>query len=149
MKLARALAIAASLVASFGAGYVFNTAKGLAMSKTAYVKTSEPLLLSAEGESKYYYLLPPNTPMYRDQSYPEGHTRYIVYVNIKSAFASQAVESDKPNLIDPIWAYTLKKDDIRKLVSDVPLSKDDLVSILKARKMTREDLADIVREWTD
>lgn len=119
------------------------------MSKTQYLKLSEPLLLSAGGESKNFHMLPAGTPMYKDQSFPEGHTRYIVYVNFKGAFAAEVVKSEKPNLVDPIWAQAVNKDDVQQLIAETPVSKDDLVRILKARKMTREELAQIVREWRE
>lgn len=94
-------------------------------------------------------MLPAGTALYKDESFAEGHTRYIVYVNIKVAFDVKKVESDKPNLIEPIRAYPVQRDDVPDLIGQTPISKDDLVRILKARKMTREELAQIVREWRD
>ena len=119
------------------------------MSKTEYLKLSEPLLLNAEGETKYFHMLPAGTAMYKDYSFPEGHTRYLVYVNVKGDFQATKEVSDKKNLIDPIWGYTVKKDDIRQLIDETPISKDDLVRILKARKITREEFAQILREWEE
>ena len=119
------------------------------MSKTTYLKLQEPLLLNAEGAQKDFHMLPAGTALYKDESFPEGHTRYIIYVNIKGAFNAEKLESDKPNLIDPIWAYPVQRDELSDLLAETPVSKDDLVRILKARKMTREELAQIVREWRD
>ena len=119
------------------------------MPNTEYLKLSEPLLLNAEGERKYFHMLPVGTAMYKDHSFPEGHTRYIVYVNVKGEFKNEKVESEKRNLIDPIWGETVKKDDLKILMGEMPISKDDLVRILKARKLTREELAQIVREWQE
>lgn len=119
------------------------------MSKTSYFRLEEPLLLQADGDLKNFHMLPAGTALYQDQSFAEGHTRYIVYVNIKGAIATERVESDKPNLVDPIWAYPVQRDDVSTLIADTPVSREDLVRILKARKMTREELAQIVREWQD
>jgi hypothetical protein len=146
---ARSVVFIASIAAAFALGLVFHKSGVRSMPKTQYLKLSEPLLLNAGGELKYFHMLPAGTPMYKDESFPEGHTRYIVYINIKGAFQAEAIESDKPSLIDPIWAYTVKKDEVQQLMADTPISKDDLVRILKARKMTREELAQIVREWRE
>jgi hypothetical protein len=72
-----------------------------------------------------------------------------VYLNIKGEFQSEKITSDKPGLIDPIWAYPVAREDVGKLVADTPVSKDELSRILKARKMTREDLAQILRDWKE
>ena len=119
------------------------------MSHTEYLKLSEPLLLNAEGKTKYFNMLPVGTAMYKDYSFPEGHTRYIVYVNIKGEFQAEKAVSDKKNLIDPIWGETVQKDDLKQLMAETPVSKNDLVRILKARKVTREELAQILREWEE
>ena len=119
------------------------------MSKTVMYKLKEPLLLNAEGDERYFHMLPAGTVLYLDQSFPEGHSRYRVYINFKGKFEHDIIESDKPDLIDPIWAYIIAKEDIKKLLAETPVSKDDLVRILKARKVTRDDLADIVRNWKD
>lgn len=119
------------------------------MSKTTYLELQEPLLLHAGGDLKNFHMLPAGTALYEDRSFPEGHTRYIVYVNIKADFAQKQVTPDKPNFISPIWAYPVQPDDLPTLIAQTPISKDDLVRILKARKMTREELAQIVREWQD
>jgi len=117
--------------------------------KTQYLKTMEPLLLNAGGETQYFHLLPSGTPLFKDHSFPEGHTTYVAYINIKGAFAAETLETDKVNFSAPIWARTVQKEEVSKLMSDVPVSKDDLVRIMKARKMTREELAQIVRDWKD
>jgi hypothetical protein len=137
------------LVAAFVGGILFHQFGISIMSKTTYLKLQEPLLLNAEGDLKNFHMLPAGTPLYKDESFPEGHTRYIVYINIKGDFSAEIVESNKPNLVDPIWAYPVQRSDLPGLIAETPVSKDDLVRILKARKMTREELAQIVREWRD
>jgi hypothetical protein len=136
----------------FGAGMLFQKFGVPMMKKTTYLQIQEPLLLEVhepEAQQRDFHMLPAGTPLYHEYSFPEGHTTYRVYINIKANFAAKEIVSDKPNLIDPIWAYPVKPEDLPKLIANTPVSKDDLVRILKARKMTREDLAQIVREWTD
>jgi hypothetical protein len=142
--------IAAAMVASVALGALLQEYGVLHMPKrTQYLKTKEPLLLNAGGETRDFHLLPAGTPLFKDHSFPEGHTTYIAYVNIKGDFAAEHIETDKVNFSAPIWARPVDKEEVSKLLSDVPVSKEELVSILKARKMTREDLAQIVREWKD
>jgi hypothetical protein len=149
MKFARTIVLGLCIAGAFAIGAVTQKLGVLTMKNTEYLKLSEPLLLSAEGEAKYFHMLPVGTAMYKDYSFPEGHTRYIVYINVKSEFQAEKIVSDKKNLIDPVWGETVKKDDLRKLMAETPISKDDLVRILKARKITREELAQIVRDWTE
>jgi len=145
----RKVGIAAAVISAFLLGSFLQKVGAFQMSGTKYLKTAEPLLLASNVEGKYFHMLPAGTAMYEDYSFPEGHTRYIVYVNFKGALAAEIVESDKPNLKSPIWAYPVEKDDVQKLLAEAPISKDDLVRILKARKITREELAQIVREWRE
>jgi hypothetical protein len=139
----------ALLATGFCGGIFFQKFGVTAMSKTTYLELQEPLLLHSGGDLKNFHMLPPGTALYADRSFPEGHTRYIVYINIKADFARKQVTSDKPNFIAPIWAYPVQPSDLSTLISETPVSKDDLVRILKARKMTREELAQVVREWQD
>jgi hypothetical protein len=149
MNIRRLIFSAALLAAVFCAGFFFHTIQDFIMPQTTYFKLEEPLLIESEGEDRNFHVLPAGTPLYKDKSFPEGHTRYIVYVNIKGGPALGKIESDKAQLIDPIWGYPVQPEDIPALVAQTPVSKDELVRILKARKMTREELAQIVREWRD
>ncbi len=137
-----------TIVTAFSAGALAQKLGAFTMT-TKYVKLTEPLLLHSAGQLEYFHLLPQGTPMYKDISFAEGHTRYIVYVNIKGPFESESVVSEHRNWVEPIWAHRVAKDEVKTLVNETPISKDDLSRILKARKMTREDLAQIVRDWTD
>lgn len=149
MNPARALALFGMVATTFVGGILFQKYGIPLISTTTYFKLEEPLLLEAEGEMKNFHMLPAGTALYKDQSFAEGHTRYLVYLNIKGDVATEKIESDKPNLIDPIWAYPVQCDDLPDLISETPIGKDDLVRILKTRKMTREDLAQIVRDWQE
>lgn len=149
MSVFHAILLGLSFAGAFAVGAIAQKSGVLNMSNTEYIKLSEPLLLNAEGETKYFHMLPVGTAMYKDYSFPEGHTRYIIYVNIKGEFQAEKVVSGKKNLIDPIWGETVKKDDLKQLINETPISKDDLVRILKARKITREEFAQILREWKE
>lgn len=152
MKVLRIAGLVALLALMFGGGMLFQKFGVPIMKKTTYLVTQEPLLLEVhepDRQQRDFHMLPAGTPMYHEYSFPEGHTTYRVYVNIKGSFASKEVVSDKPNLIDPIWAYPVSPEDLPRLIANTPVSKEELVRILKARKMTREDLAQIVREWRD
>jgi hypothetical protein len=146
MKRLHAIGVLALVAGAFAAGAISATYGGIRMSGTKYQKTLEPMLLAAEGEAKNFYMLPPGTPLYKVRSYAEGHTTYLVYLNIKGKFANQAMESEHENLIDPIWATPVEVDDVPKLLGETPLTRDDLVRILKARAVSKDDLAYIVRE---
>lgn len=119
------------------------------MSKTVYLKTSEPMLLGTDGQVQDFHMLPAGAALYKFKDFPEGHTTYVAYINIKGPFEAERVESDKANLIDPMWAMKIRPEEVAPLVANTPISKDDLVRILKARKMTRDDLAQLVRDWKD
>jgi hypothetical protein len=138
-----------TLVFSFAVGIFFEKYGASIMTKTVYLKTKEPMLLGTEGQVEDFHVLPAGAALYKFKDFPEGHTTYIAYINIKGEFASERVESDKANLIDPMWALKIRPEEVRVLLDSTPVSKDDLVRILKARKMTRDDLAQIVRDWKD
>jgi hypothetical protein len=149
MTTGRHILHATLLVGIFFAGFFFHAIQDRIIAHTTYFKLEQPLLIEAEGEAGNFHVLPAGTPMYKDASLPEGHTRYIVYVNVKGGPALQKVESDEAQLIDPVWGYPVRPEDVPAPVAETPVSKDELVRILKARKMTREELAQIVREWRD
>jgi hypothetical protein len=121
----------------------------LKMDNVKYIKTAEPLLFNTGKYPTYFYLLPAGTSMYKFLSFSEGHTTYIIYVDIKDDFAYENMDSDKPDLIDPIWTYTIENDEVSEMIAKAPISKDDLLRILRARKISRDELAQIVREWKD
>ena len=152
MNAPRILGFTALLAAMFGAGMIFQKLGVPMMQKTSYLVLQEPLLLEVlepEAQQRDYHMLPAGTALYKDYSFPEGHTRYIVYVNVKAQVATKTVVSEKPNFTAPLWGEPVRQEDLSLLLAGTPVSKEDLVRILKARKMTREDLAQIVREWKE
>lgn len=122
------------------------------MKKTEYLELQEPLLLHilAPGSQRQdFHMLPAGTPLYEEYSFPEGHTQYRVYINIKADFSAKQVTSDKRNFTAPIWAEPVETEDLSRLMSSTPISKEDLVRILKARKTTRDELVQLLHEWQD
>lgn len=116
--------------------------------KMSKVHTLEfPLLLGADEQSKNFHLLPKGTTLYYDRSYPEGFTRYKVYINI-DRMPLKLTQLNDPYLIKPIDAYAPSKDDLAKLLSQYPLSKDDLSAILKTSPITKEEIRELLVEYS-
>lgn len=111
-----------------------------------HVLTS-PMLLASPKTSKVQHLLPAGTTLYFDKSFPEGFTRYKVYVNVDRFPLALADQTD-PNLIDPIEATPIDANDLRKLLNDYPLGRDDLSAILKSSKLSREDIRKVLEEYS-
>ncbi|WP_423203653.1 hypothetical protein PGC34_16130 [Pseudomonas kribbensis] len=116
------------------------------------VKTKEPLLIEGQGGDDNYYVLPMGTTLYHDKSFPEGHDRYVVYLNHKGAIAHEEVPM-KPeyggSFIDPLWLANIDADTLKDIFKRFPLSKKDISAALKANEITKDDLADIIRAMPD
>lgn len=150
MKTYRPLLLCAvTAVLSFALGMVFQKNGDSIMSKTIYLKTAEPMLLGTDGQVQDFHVLPAGAALYKFKDFPEGHTTYLAYINIKGPFAAERIEANEANLIDPMWAMRVRPEEVAVLLQNTPISKDDLTRILKARKVTRDDLAQLVRDWKD
>lgn len=112
------------------------------------IKTKEPLLIEGPNGDENYYVLPLGTTLYHDMSFPEGHDRYVVYLNHKGAIAHDEVPM-KPeyggSFIDPLWISNIDVDTLKEIFKRFPLSKEDVVAAIKSNEITRDDLADIIR----
>ena len=106
-----------------------------------------PLLLEGSGEKGRYYLLPKGTTLYFDKSYPEGFVRYKIFVNV-DRFPLHSTELADPTEIRPITAFGIDKSDLKRLLSEYPLSKDDLVSILKSGQLSKEEIRETLAEFS-
>jgi hypothetical protein len=109
-------------------------------------KLESPLLLSSNTTSTNMHMLPKGTVLYFDQSYPEGFTRYKVYVNI-DRMPLKLSELADPTLIDPLEAKALDQADLKKLPKNYPLTKQDLSAILKSSLMSKEEIKDVLTEF--
>ena len=70
--------------------------------------TKQPMLVSSNTASTVMHLLPAGTTLYFDKSYPEGFTRYKVYVNVDRMPLALRELAD-PNEIDPLEARAFDK----------------------------------------
>ncbi|RON72681.1 hypothetical protein BK671_00875 [Pseudomonas fluorescens] len=116
------------------------------------IKTEEPLLIEGLNGDENAYVLPLGTTLYHDKSFPEGHDRYVVYLNHKGAIAHEEV-SMKPeyggSYIDPLWLANVDADNLKEIFKRFPLSKKDIAAAIKANEITKDDLADIIRSMPD
>jgi len=67
--------------------------------ETKYIELKEDFILTNGSVLKKGALLR------IDQSYSEGHTRYILYINYKGEAGMELKKYDKENLINPYWMY--------------------------------------------
>lgn len=116
------------------------------------IKTKEPLLIEGPNGDDNFYVLPPGTTLYHDKSFPEGHDRYVVYLNHKGAIAHEEVPM-KPeyggSFIDPLWLANVDADTLKEVFKRFPLSKKDIAAAIQANELTKDDLADIIRSMPD
>jgi hypothetical protein len=116
------------------------------------IKTKEPLIIEGPNGDENYYVLPLGTTLYHDKSFPEGHDRYVVYLNHKGAIAHEEVPM-KPeyggSFIDPLWMSNIDADTLKEIFNRFPLSKKDVAAVIKANGITKDDMADIIRSMPD
>ena len=112
------------------------------------MKTQEPLLIEGPQGDEQAYVLPPGTILYHDKSFPEGHDRYVVYLNHKGAIAHEEVPM-KPeyggHFISPLWISNVDADALKSIFKRFPLSREDVAAAIKSNEITKDDLADIIR----
>ena len=121
---------------------VWNTSS---MTKVHTLKA--PLLLSSPEQSKNMHLIPKGTTLYFDKSFPEGLSRYKVYINIDRMPLALKELSD-PTEINPIDAAAPSQSDVRKLLLDYPITKDDLSAILKSGQLTKDEIRQLLVEFS-
>ena len=103
------------LAGAFACGMLFQRYGVPVLTNTTYFKLKEPLRLQSEStaEASDFHMLPTGTALYKDWTFPEGHTRYLVYLNVKGPIAAERVDSNQSNLVDPIWAYRVQRKDFQ------------------------------------
>lgn len=110
-------------------------------------KLKFPLMLSGSGPQGHNYLLPTGTSLYYDQAFPEGFVRYIVYVNVEGVKLESREVTEK-FWVDPLSAYPIGKNELRKLLQEYPISKDDLVAILKSGQLSKDEIRAVLSEFS-
>ena len=110
-------------------------------------KLEHPLLLSSDENDKNYSLLPKGTVLYFDQAFPEGFTRYKVYINI-DRMPLDLKELGDPTIISPIEASFPSPEQLSKLLSQYPLTKEDIKSLLKSGYLSKDDIRALLEEFS-
>lgn len=106
-----------------------------------------PMLLGGPGGGGPFQLLPKGTTLYFDQEFPEGFTRYKVYVNV-DRYPLQTSELDDPTSKDPIMAFAMDKGDLKRLLDRNPITKEDLAAILKSKQLTKQEIRELFEEYS-
>lgn len=109
-------------------------------------KLEYPLIVFGDEQSKNAHMLPKGTVLYYDKSYPEGFTRYKVYINIDRMPLELMDLQDSTEII-PIDAMAPSKDDLVRLIQDYPLTKSDLESILSSKKISKEEMREVFEKY--
>jgi hypothetical protein len=105
-----------------------------------------PLLLSSSAKNGPFQMLPKGTTLYLDQTYPEGFTRYIVYVNV-DRFPLPTRELSDPTTIAPLTAYAMDQRDLKRLLNANPVTKDELAGILKSGQLSKDEIRELLAEY--
>jgi hypothetical protein len=105
-----------------------------------------PLIVSSDIASSHQHLLPKGTVLYFDKSFPEGFTRYKIYVNI-DRMPLELKDLPDPTEISPLEAAAPSKEDLIKLLKEYPLTKSDLESILSSKRLSNEEIKEILAKY--
>lgn len=92
-------------------------------------------------------LLPTGTTLYYDTSFPEGFSRYKIYVNIDRMPRELETLQD-PTVIDPIDATAFSQGALLKLLRNHPLTKDDIRAIINSGYLSKDEIKEILSEFT-
>lgn len=107
-------------------------------------RLTTPLQLSTEQASNG--LLPVGTTLYYDTSFPEGFSRYKIYVNINRMSLELETLRD-PTMIDPVDAIAFRQDALLKLLRNHPLTRKDLDTILSTDYLTKDEIKEVLSEF--
>lgn len=116
-------------------------------SVTKVHKLKYPLILSSDTGDVNHHLLPVGTVLYYDKAFPEGFTRYRIYVNV-DRMPLELESLDDPTSIQPIEASAPGKEDLSRLLREYPLSKNELRSILKSGAVSQEEIRQLLEEFS-
>jgi hypothetical protein len=110
-------------------------------------KLKAPLMLSGGAVSKHQYLLPAGATLYYDQAFPEGFVRYKIYVNVEGVSLDVAPATDK-FWLDPLVAFPVGKEQLKKLAEDYPITKDELREILSSGSVSKDEIRQLLEEFS-
>lgn len=106
-----------------------------------------PLMLQSSVATGSSYLLPKGTMLYFDKSYPEGFTRFRVYINV-DGIRLETRELADPTLISPLTAFPVDKAELGKLLHQHPITKEDLRTILGSQQLTKDEIRSLLEEFS-
>ncbi|MFT3721156.1 hypothetical protein [Pseudorhodoferax sp.] len=106
-----------------------------------------PLLLASPDASAGLHMLPKGTTLYFDKAYPEGFTRYRIYVNVDRMPLALEELADSTEII-PVEAYPPDREDLRRLLAGYPLTRDELAAILKSNRFERQEIRSLLQEYS-
>lgn len=149
-KLAKTTLWLCFVALGFVFGFIFRTySESLTMPRVH--KLQSPLLVTATNTDgtadRHDYLLPAGTSLYYDQAFPEGFVRYMVYVNVEGVLL-ESKETNEKFWLDPLTAYPVSKDDLKKLLDSYPLTKSELASVLKSGSISKQEIRDLLEEYS-
>ncbi len=107
-------------------------------------RLTTPLQLSTEQASNG--LLPVGTTLYYDTSFPEGFSRYKIYVNINRMSLELETLRD-PTMIAPVDAIAFSQWALLKLLRNHPLTRKDLDTILSTDYLTKDEIKEVLSEF--
>lgn len=108
----------------------------------------QPLIVSSNNAEKVLHLLPVGATLYFDKSFPEGFTRYRIYVNVDRMPLALRELAD-PNEIDPLEARAFDKPGLAQALRDYPLTREELAAILHSPQLTRQDVQEVLKEYLE
>jgi hypothetical protein len=123
--------------------YIWSTHK---MTKVHTLK--QPLILSSNAPGKVLHLLPVGATLYLDKSFPEGFTRYKIYVNV-DRMPLALRELVDPSEIDPLEARAFDKQALAQALREYPLTRDELAAILQSPQLTKQDVQEVLAEYLE
>jgi hypothetical protein len=123
--------------------YIWNNHK---MTKVHTLK--QPLILSSNTPGKVLHILPVGATLYLDKSFPEGFTRYKIYINIDRMPLALRELAD-PSEIDPLEARAFDKPTLSQALRDYPLTREELAAILQSPQLTKQDVQEVLKEYLE
>jgi hypothetical protein len=123
--------------------YIWNSQK---MTKVHILK--QPMIVSSAAAGKTLSLLPVGTALYLDKSFPEGFTRYKVFINVDRMPLSLRELTD-PNEIDPLEARAFDKPALAQALRDYPLTRGQLAAILQSPQLTRQEVQEVLNDYLE
>ncbi len=107
-------------------------------------RLTTPLQLSTEQASNG--LLPVGTTLYYDTSFPEGFSRYKIYVNI-DRMPLPLENLPDPTMIAPLETAPFRQEALLKLLRNHPLTRKDLDTILSTGYLSKDEIKEVLSEF--